>query len=384
MPKQLRYIDYLLALAVTAMAVFGIFMIYAATNTGAVPQFESDYKSQILFVASGFVLMVALAFIDYRFITKFYIPIYALCILLLLYVKFFGTGGNPDIPDRWIFIPIPGLNQDMSIQPSEFAKIFMIIVLAKFIDNHKDSFNHILMLLVILAGIALPVFLIAWQPSLSACIVVLVVSLVVLFTGGLYYRTIFAALAVLVPAALALIFDMLRETPLFIKEVLSPYQWGRIQTFLNPEQGSDAYMQMEASLFSIGSGGLYGKGFMNNGHVPNGHNDFIFAVAAEQFGFVGCMAILGVMAFIIVKCILTALRAEDVQGRLIAAGTAGMLLFETFVNVCVVTELLPNTGMAFPFLSAGGSIMWVHMIAIGLVINISIPRDKPMFDSERE
>ncbi len=273
MIAKLKNFDYLLALAVVALSAFGIAMIYAATNITAIPSsargFVSLYKSQILFVASGSVLMIALAFIDYHFIGKLYLPIYALCIILLVVVKLIGTDSADSTPDRWILIPIPGTGQNVSLQPSEFAKLFMIIVLAKFISAHKDTFNHILMLLIILAGIALPVGLVAWQPSLSACLVVLAVSLMVLFTGGLYYRTIFIALLIIIPIAFLVWVDLQRGEP-FIKEVLTGSRWGtvqwnRIQTFINPpEPGSDPIMQLEASLFSIGSGGLYGKGFMNN------------------------------------------------------------------------------------------------------------------------
>jgi len=121
---------------------------------------------------------------------------------------------------------------------------------------------------------------------------------------------------------------------------------------------------------------------MNNSHVIHGHNDFIFSIIAQQFGFVGAAVLLAAIALIIIRCILISLRAADLQGRLIAAGVAGMLIFETFVHVSVTTNFLPNTGMPFPFLSFGGSMIWVHMMAIGVVLNVKLPRKKGYFDDE--
>jgi rod shape determining protein RodA len=336
-------------------------------------------------VASGIVLMVVLSFIDYHFIGKFYIVIYVVCLGLLVLVRFLGDFNSSGAAgfDRWIIIPIPGLGQSVSIQPSEFAKIFMIVTLAKFIDKHKDNFNHILMLLVILVGVAVPVVLIYLQPSLSASIVVLLVSLLVVFTGGLYYRTIFIALLIAVPLIIFGWMDIQREEPLIIDKILTVQQLERLETFQSPQPGSEAMHQLEASLYSIGSGGMYGKGFGKNTYIPYGYNDFVFSTSAEQFGFAGSMCILGVMAFIIVRCVLIALRACDLQGRLMAAGVAGMLLIETFVHVGIGTGLLPVTGIVFPFLSAGGSITWVHMAAVGFVLNVAQPREKSMFDMER-
>lgn len=380
--SMLRFIksfDYLLAAAVVAMAVFGVVMIYAA---GTLPQFSGLYASQRLYVITGFILMLVISLVDYHTITRFYIPIYIFGLLLLVVARLIGADSATGT-SRWIWIPIPG-RDDISIQPSEFFKIFMILFMAKLLEVKKDTFNQVPILSLIMLLILVPVYMIQAQPSLSASIVVAVVSMIILFTAGLYYRTILAGLAVLLPAVLALWFDMRRATPLLVTKILDRYQWERIQTYLNPIEGSDDYWQVQSSLFAIGSGKLYGKGFLNNSYVSNGHNDFIFATIAEQFGFAGGAIVLAVMIFIIIKCILVALRAFDLQGRLIAAGVAGMLIFEAFVNVSVATALLPNTGMPFPFLSHGGSTMWVHMVAIGLVLNVSIPREKPMFGAEED
>jgi len=144
--------------------------------------------------------------------------------------------------------------------------------------------------------------------------------------------------------------------------------------------GCDHFRQTQQSLYAISTGGLTGSGFLNNVHVIHGHNDFVFSLVANQFGFAGAAVLLGVTTLIIARCIIIGLKAEDMEGRLIATGVAGMLIFETFVHVGVTTNLLPNTGMPFPFLSFGGSMIWVHMMAIGVVLNVGLPRERSLFD----
>jgi rod shape determining protein RodA len=328
--------------------------------------------------------MLTVSMIDYHFITRFYLYIYGLMVVVLIVVRVFGANDNTGA-DRWIWIPNP-FGSDISMQPSEFAKIFVIIFLAKFLDVFRERFNKPLWLALILALIALPVLLIVLQPSFSASMVVLSVILVVLFVGGLYWRTILIGFAALTPVAVMLWFDLQRSSPIIVTRFLSNYQWRRIESFLRPELANpDDILQTEGSLVAIGKGGISGLGFMENPYVILGHNDFIFSVTASQFGFVGAALLLAAIALIIIRCIHTALKAADIEGRLIASGVAGMLIFETFFHVAVATDILPNTGMPLPFMSYGGSMIWVHMIAIGLVLNIGLPRKpKSIFEDEEK
>ena len=382
----LKYYDYLLALITIGLGVFGVVMIYASIHADAVPAFITErwlwlWERQLLYVITGAVLMFVVSAIDYHWFTRFYLYIYGLMIVLLVVVMF--VGANEPGVSRWLWIPLPVFGA-LSMQPSEFSKLFMILFLAKFLDVSRDRFNRPMWLLIMLVLIAVPVALVAIQPSFSASMVILSVSLAILFVGGLYYRTILVGAVVLAPIGIMTWLDMQRNEPLFITRVLADWQWQRIATMLDPVPGSDAFRQTEGSLFAIGSGGLTGRGFMNNSYVILGHNDFIFSVVAEQFGFVGAALLLAVVAFIIVRCIRIALRAQDTEGRLIAAGVAAMLMFETFFHVGVVTNLLPNTGVPFPFMSYGGSMIWVHMMAMGIVLNVGIPRTKSMFDEDDE
>ena len=385
--------DYILAILVLLLCAIGVLMIYSFGNGAGTPvmvanQFGSSWQRQLTYVISGAVLMVILSFIDYRRITKFYVLIYGFMMAFLIIVRMIGADEGTGVA-RWIWLPIPGIGS-LSMQPSEFSKLFMILFLAKFLDVHRDRFNKIWCLGLVLVLIAVPVFLVTLQPSLSASLVILSLSLTVLFVGGLYYRTIIVGLGLIAPVAILGWLDMMRAEPLFLTSLLGNFQWRRIETWRNSifglgeVLGRDEFRQTQQSLYAISSGGLTGRGFLNNSHVIHGHNDFIFSLIAEQFGFVGATVVLLIIGVVIVRCILIALRAQDMQGRLIAAGVAGMLIFETFVHVSVTTNFLPNTGMPFPFLSFGGSMIWVHLMAIGVVLNVKIPRPKGMFEADDE
>ena len=383
----LRSYDYLLILAVIAVGVFGVLMVYAFGNAPGRPSAilgwaPNIWVRQLIYVISGTVLMIAISFLDYRLLTRFFVYIYLLMITLLIVAMVTGVDDGTGVA-RWIWIPIPLPNVGrLSIQPSEFSKLFMILFLAKFLEIKKDTFNKIWWLGLLLVLIIVPVILVERQPSLSAALVILSIALIVLFVGGLYYRTIIIGIGLLAPVFIFIWLDLQREVPAFLPNVLNPFQWERIETWLDPQMGSDAFRQTQQSLAAISAGGFTGRGFLNNSHVIHGHNDFVFSLVAEQFGFVGAVVLLGVIALIIVRCILIALRAQDLQGRLIATGVAGMIIFETFVHVSVATNFLPNTGMPFPFVSFGGSMIWVHMLAIGVVLNVKIPREKSIFDDE--
>ena len=379
--KILASFDIFLALLVVTLSVFGVLIVQAVAQLQ--PVYAGLPAQQRFHVITGVIVMLTVSLIDYRLISRFYHVIYALCILLLIIVLIIGPDAITGTA-RWIFFTLPVLGS-VSVQPSEFAKLFLIISLSAYINN-CENINRPLCLLSYIFLSLLPVLLVMYQPSLSAAMVLLAIGLTILFVGGLYYRTIIITSILSLPFIILFYFDMLREQPLFITRVLSDRQWQRIQTHLNPESvNPDAVLQMDRSLFAIGSGGLYGQGFMNNRtFVIHGHNDFVFSVAAEQFGFMGSMVLLTIIGIIIVKCFLAAYSSVDRLGQLITGGVAGMLLFETFVNVGVATGLLPNTGMPFPFLSYGGTHMWTHMAAIGLVLNIKLSRAREDIESESE
>ncbi len=366
----------IIVLLVCALSVFGIIVIGSATHiTVNCP--SSVYTNQKIWLALGLVLLTLVAAIDYHFILKFYIPIYLFNLLLLIIVLFVDKGEQPTA--RWLYIGPFG------VQPSEFSKIFLILFLARVIDLRKDKINEILQLLLVVSLNLVPLTLIYIQPALSAALVNLVILLVALFVAKLSYKYIVAALVVILPVGFLCYIDLLSPRHYFIDKILGDYQIDRLMLFIYPDPKNPKYAQTWQSIQAIGSGQFSGKGLYNGtlnrlNYLYESHNDFVFSVIGEEFGFVGCVSVLAAMLVLIGLCIYVANRAVDFQGRMIAACVAGMLCFQTIANVGVAQGILPNTGMSLPFISSGGSSMWINMIAIGLVINVSLFKQKSFFD----
>lgn len=374
--RILANLDFWLIGAVCILSVFGIICIGSAThvNLGEDP---SNYYSQMVWLGVGVVIMFLMLFVNYKFFSKYYLIIYGVNILMLIAVLLFGKNVNG--ATRWIYLGPIG------IQPSEFSKLIIIFCLAKLIDKNRDAVNNINILAVVALFVIVPVILIQKQPSLSASLVLIAVLLVELFVAGLDYKYILIGLAVVIPVVIFVCWDVQREVPLIMDKILQPHQFSRIQTFLNPVEGSNEYYQTIKSINAIGSGQITGKGLYQGtlnqlSYLPEPHNDFIFSVIGEEFGFIGCVSVLALEFFIVFRCILIAMSCRDLFSQLVVAGIAGMFAFQTFVNAGVATSIIPNTGMSLPFVSYGGSSMWMNMAAVGLVLNIGGRRSKSLFE----
>jgi len=374
--RQFESFDFLLLLLVIAVSAAGVAIVGSATRIN-LGMDRSSFNSQIVWASTGVALMFLAAFIDYDFICRFYIPIYIVNIFLLVLVLLLDrtTRGVA----RWLKIG------GFGIQPSEFAKIFLIIFISKFIDKKKGSINNILVFLSLIVLVALPAALIFIQPSLSACVVVITIGAYLMYIGGLSYKKIIISLAIILPLFAFLYFDFQSENPLIVKSLFFEHQYDRFMLLLNPQYDPEKYRQTQNSLHAIGSGMLTGKGLFNGpvnqaGYIYGSYNDFVIAVIGEEFGFIGCIAIISAMFLIIAKCVIIAARAPDLCGKLIASGVAFMFFFQAFVNIGVATDLMPNTGMPFPFVSYGGSSMWVNMVAVGLVLNVKMSKSKSIFE----
>ncbi len=380
--KKLIYFDYLLVVMVFCMAIIGITAIGSANriNTleiGFNEQFlSSEFVNQIIwFIISIFGMFLA-AFIDYKFIAKFYIPIYIINLILLLLVLS-PLGKSINNVKRWIF----------GIQPSEFCKIFMIIFIAVFIEKNKDTINEFKTLAILALLTLLPVALIKAQPSLSASLVIIAILAFQVFAGNLNFKYIKVILIILVPILVILAIDIISGKYFFLGLFLKDYQIDRISSIVSFDLNTkdSSLYQTKNSAWAIGSGQLMGKGLFNGSmnqlnYIPYSHNDFIFAVIGEEFGFIGCCIVIFLSLAIIAKCLIIANKAVDTLGMLIVVGVVGMLVFQIFVNIGVASSLLPNTGMPFPFLSAGGSSMLINMSCIGLVLNVGMTRPKNLFE----
>ena len=381
--RDRRSFDFILFGLVIALASFGVLMIGSSTGLGD-GYTSGVFVNQLVFTITGIGILLVMAFVNYEFICKFFIPIYIVNIALLGIALLmpeqrgvarwigFAVGGSGTYYDPGIMI---------GIQPSEFAKIFMIIVLAKIIDKYRDRINNILVVGLVLGATAVPVALVILQRSLSASVVLVIITLVMLYCGKIGYRYIVIGALVVLPALLFVYIDIHSEEPILVaRGIMQDYQLNRIWDFLYPD-GADTF-QNDRAIMALASGLLTGQGLFNNQiHVPEFTNDFIFSIIGAELGFIGSVAVLAVVLIIVLRCMMIANRSDVFLGRLIASAVAITIAFQAFTHVAINTWLLPNTGMNFPFVSSGGSSMWVFMAMIGLVLNVGMTREYSMFEN---
>lgn len=374
--KYLQNLDWWLIGAVCLLVLFSLICIASAThvNLGESP---SNVIKHGAFFLIGLVLMLIAANVDYEYFSQFYIPIYVLNILLLITVLLVGSESKG--ATRWIAIG------PLTIQPSEFAKVMMIFCLAKLITDRQKQLNELPTLAFLCAALGIPLILVQKQPALSASLVLVAIFCIELFVAGLDWRIIRTILIIIVPIVALILIDVSLENPIFTDKIFAEHQFNRILSFVDPSRDASLYYQTEKSISAIGSGQLTGKGLFEGtlnqlSYLPEPHNDFIFSVIGEEFGFLGCIFVLAVLLFIVFRCIVVATSARDTFSQLVAAGIAGMFAFQTFVNAGVATGILPNTGMSLPFVSYGGSSMWTNMVAIGLILNIRKKETKSLFE----
>lgn len=368
--ELIKKIDIWLLLLMTLLTGIGILAINSATAyTGDF----TNVKKQIIFFLIGIVLMIIIMSIDYHVLSNWYLIIYAGIILLLIAVKLFGVNVNG--ATRWINIA------GIQIQPSEFAKIGMILCGATIINKYNLRMNKLWPILVIGAFEFVPFILVNKQPNLSTSIVLIVILVIQLFMSKLDLKYIATGAGVSV-LLVVVVFVYIVNNPnqVLIKE----YQRNRIMSLVNGGDSSSDKYQTQRAVQAIGSGGLQGKG-VNQGsisqlnYLPESHNDFIMAVLGEEFGFIGVLFIIAIMLLFIFRGIWIARGAPDDLGMFIVIGYFGMIAMQSFVNMGVVTDFLPNTGIPIPFISYGGSSLWANMMGLGLVLNVAMRSEKKMF-----
>ena len=367
---KFRHFNFKLLLYIIFLSVMGILIIRSATlSTGE----ESTYTKQIMGVVIGMAAMLNVSLNDYRWIAKMYLVVYlGICGLLAL-TRFtpLGTAAGTGAK-RWIDIG------PVRIQPSEFAKVAIVIVLARFFQIYEERINALGVVVLSIMLVGIPLLLVMAQPDLSTSLVIMFIFIVMIFAAKISYRWILSVLAVVTPFAAAFIFLVEKDMVPFLEK----YQRNRILSFLHPQDYPDLAMQQTTSVMAIGSGGLYGKGLFNESldSVKNGNylmeedTDFIFAVAGEELGFAGCCLIIAILFLVVVECLVTASRAQDAAGRLIATGIAAQIAFQSFVNIGVATFILPNTGLPLPFISAGLSSLLSVFVGAGMIFNIGMQR----------
>lgn len=352
-----------LLVAVTMLISIGVFLINQVK--------PDDYKKQIIGLIGGLAIVAIVSIIDYHFIAKFYIILYLINLVLLVLVKLIGVEYNN--ARRWLDLKF------FDFQPSELTKIILIIFFAKLFTIFEHKINNAVFLLIVIILMAVPTYLILTQTDLSTSIVLMAVFVMLVFAAGLSWKIILPVIIVGIPLFIGLFWYVQQD----YQKLLTPNQQQRVLSILHPEDYPATMYQQENSIQAIGSGQLIGKRLSGDtsalrGYklVPVSESDFIFSVAGEELGFIGCCFILLLFAFIIYMCISTARKAPDKMGMLIAVGIASMFAFQIFVNIGVVTAILPNTGIPLPFLSSGLSSLVSSMIAIGIILNIRLQPKK--------
>ena len=360
---HIKHYNFRLVIYVVALTMIGISVIGSAQ--------ESVQDKQIAGLLIGLVAMLTVSLIDYSFILRFNWLIYAFNLGMLGLITFHILGGDArGGAVRWIEVA------GFRFQPSELSKVLLILFFAWFFGKFHEKINTLPVIAASGVLIFIPWFMVENQPDLSTSIVIAVIFLSLLFLGGLRYKIILGVLAVVIPAAALFIYLILQPD----QKILEDYQWIRIMSWLQPEKYAENVFQQKNSIMAIGSGQLWGKGLNNdtvfsvkNGNfIPEPQTDFIFAVAGEELGFVGSAIILALLLLIVIECILMGRRAKDLSGQLICGGVAVWIGFQTFVNICVVTGMMPNTGLTLPFVSYGLTSLVSLFIGIGLVLNVGL------------
>ena len=364
----LRRLDWILLLTVLALSLVGTLLVWSATR-GADPR--TYFVKQMLAIVVGLILVLATSALDYRKLRS-YAPVLYILSLLGLIAALTPLGTPVNGSKSWITLPA-----GYQIEPSEFAKLAIILMSARFLsDARRSGVRPGLRAVALTIGFAaVPLVLILKEPDLGVTVLILVVLAGMIALSGirLYWLAGFAvAGALLVLAVLKL-------------HLLKAYQLSRLTAFAHPEanpQGS-GYSAAQAKI-AIGSGGMFGQGLFHGrmiagNFVPEQHTDFIFAVAGEELGFVGAAVIIGLLAVLLLRALRIAARAEDQFGMLIASGIAIWFAVQAFINVGMTVGIMPVTGLPLPFVSYGGSAMFADMLAIGCLQSVAVHRHHSVF-----
>lgn len=374
---MLRHLDVAILLIILCLAAISIVAVSSAKFN------DPDYvEKQLTWYGAGFLALFLSLVIDYRRFNQYAYWLYGLGIILLLLLYVPGIGMDPEETKgarSWMKLGM------VQFQPSELMKIFMIFTLAKALADTKEirikswkALAKVTLLFVVPFGMILK------EPDLGTALVLLAIIGSVLLVAGLDWRII-VALVLAVALLVGSIFWMYFYQPSLLEKILEDHQIQRIDTFVNPDANvGDEGWQVTQGMIAIGSGQLFGKG-MHQGTqtqglwIPESHNDFIFAVIAEEFGFIGASILLCLFIYLIYRMVYIALAAQDFFGAYVVAGVIGMLVFQIFQNIGMTVGLMPVTGINLPFISYGGSSLISSMLAVGIVLNVGMRRKKILF-----
>jgi cell division protein FtsW len=359
--KRLEGFDIIVLLMVVILTCFGVVMVYSASSVMAAKKFNDGFyflKRQSVYAIIGFTGMAIAMHIDYHVWKKWAVPLFLTCFVLLLLVFVPGLGGTAKGASRWI--RLPGFN----LQPSEMAKVALIIYMAYSLEKRQDKLKQFMTgFFPYLAILGCFIVVLLAQHDMGAALTMLTVAIVMLFAAGTRVQYILGMGLVALPGICYLV-------------LTKAYRLRRITAFLDPwKDPTDAGFQIIQSWLALGTGGFFGQGLGEGKqklfYLPEAHTDFILAVCGEEMGFVGVIVIASMFLVLVQRSIRVAIAAEDNFGRFLAFGIAVLLGLEAFINMAVVTGMLPTKGLALPFLSYGGSSLIVSLCAVGILLNVS-------------
>ncbi len=361
--KLVKRLDYSIIIVVVLIVAFSILNIYSATNSTAGIYYA---KLQFMWLIVGLIAMYIMLIWDYNLILNYASIIYWGGVILLI-LNDFLIGSNVNGATGWISIG------NRAIQPAEFAKIGMIFMLARIIQDMEGNVNNLKSILTMMFYAAIPMILIVIQPDMGMTMVSFFIILPIVVVANVDWKIITGGLSFLIVTIVAL-----WNSPL-----MHDYWKNRLISFLNPEQFELTYgHQIIQSKIAIGSGGLFGLGFLNGKQykfVPENHTDFIFAVIGEEWGMLGAIILLILYGILLYKLINIAKTSKDMAGSILCAGMIGFIMFSIIQNMGMAIGIMPVTGITLPFVSYGGSSMLTNFISLGLMLNVGMRRKKINF-----
>ncbi len=364
--RLIRQIDWLLIISIIGLLILGALVIRSATFQDQKSEngLADVFQKQLVWIIVGIIALTLIWILDYHLLKGYYLHFYIFNLILLFVVLFLGN--REPGAQRWIQIG------SFHLQPSEFAKLIIIITLASFLSFRRGEIDKAKDIAMSFGHIALPSLFIFLQPDLGTSLVLLAILIGQLFISGIRLKQLGLILAI----GVFIVFIILQFN------LLQDYQMNRLLTFINPElDPQGAGYNLTQSKIAIGSGQIFGKGLFsgtqtNLRFLPARHTDFIFSVVGEELGFIGTTLVLVLYLIIITRGIAAAINSKDIYGALIAIGIVSMWVFQITVNVGMTIGIMPITGIPLPFLSYGGSSLLINMLSVGLLLNIYSRRFK--------
>ncbi len=369
---KIQAIDFILYITPLILVIFGVVVIYSITYSLDIT--KNYFEHQILFAGIGIILLFLFSILDYHFLRAVSYPVYIITLLFLSVLLLTPLGKSALGATRWLNLGF------MQFQPSELFKLVALFLVARVCDQKELTIKHLLLAVFL---ILIPVIMILRQPDFGTAIIILLISASVIFTAGFQKKYLLMMVGMIILGTTVIALSVFNVKP--FSKILKDYQRQRVQTFINPQ--NDPYKSgynVNQSVIAVGSGGILGRGLgygpqSQLNFIPSKYTDFIFSVSSEAFGFVGGVIILSLFFVLIWRILKIAQLSKDNYGTLLCYGIATYFIFEVIINIGMTIGLMPVAGIPLPFVSYGGTSLWVSFIAVGICQSIMVRHKKISF-----